>query len=164
MFNCYQILCQFWIISFWRARRACYLTALSWLYLAFSMISYLICKLSITLNKLDWLLSASRVEAAELTQIIAGNCDVFVISALKDLSQFFYHLELVLFEFHGIFFPESLGMDWAPFKDIVVEFLHVFLEVWENFYVIFEDNVSVTDLLKKLFVFNVSFQQGINNL
>lgn len=63
----YQMLCQFWIISFCKARRACYLTALSWLYLAFSMISYLIWKLSITLHKRYRLLSTSRIESTELS-------------------------------------------------------------------------------------------------
>jgi hypothetical protein len=45
-----QILCQFWIMSFCKANNACSLTALSWLYLAFYIISYFICKLSITLH------------------------------------------------------------------------------------------------------------------
>lgn len=45
-----QMLCQFWIISFWRANSACSLTALSWLYRAFSMICSLICRLSIMLS------------------------------------------------------------------------------------------------------------------
>lgn len=45
-----QMLCQFWIISFWRASSACSLTALSSLYLAFSMISSFNSSVSITLN------------------------------------------------------------------------------------------------------------------
>ena len=77
---------------------------------------------------------------------------------MENLSEFFYHVELVLFKFHGIFFPESLCVDWAPFKNVIVKFFNVLLEIWKNFDVIFEDSVSVADLFKKLLVFDVSFQ------
>lgn len=49
MFN-HQMFCQFCIINFCSAKRACSLTLLSWLYLAFSITNSFICKLYITLH------------------------------------------------------------------------------------------------------------------
>lgn len=82
-----HIACQFWIMIFCSASRACSRTDLSSLNLAFSIIISLICRLSITLNYMHNVRLASRVEAAELTEVIACNRSIECLLAAQQIFQ-----------------------------------------------------------------------------
>lgn len=83
---------------------------------------------------------------------------------MKNFSEFFDELEIVLLKLHGIFSPETFSVDRAPLQDIMIDFFLILVKIAEDLNVVLENCASVTDLLQKLLVFDVTFQQSVNDL
>ena len=86
-----------------------------------------------------------------------------MIFAVEHWSEFLDELELVLLEFHGIFFPEPFGMNWAPLQMLRVNLSCIFVEIAQDSDIILQNCAGILDVFDQSLILDISLQKGIDN-
>ena len=164
-----QMACQFWIMTFWRAIRACSRTDLSSLYLAFSIIMSLMWRVYITLRRnMSTLCLWDRIY--KIIRYHSRPLQLWRLSYCEAGALFFYissyilnEMVVICLEFECILFPKPFIVHWAPVQSLRVNLLHVFVEGAEDSDIALQNSSNVLDLSDQIFILDISLQDSVDD-